>query len=179
MDDKRDLRFFSSRDLNEEDRFGKEERFGTESVVERDVEVVYKPPSHLKIPESIKDKFKSKGFYLRWNRLLLDGQVDAQNLRTKLSKSEGYSFVNPEELDEEDLLELGDTEALDRYGEVVVSRDMVLMKVRVEHAESRRKYYQERTKQQAEANELLRRQNQVENNSRSIVRTGKTAHFSS
>jgi len=159
-----------------DDRFGEENRFGGD--IEERAHVDYVPPGSLKIPQNIKARFEEAGYRLRWVRLYLNGQFDSQNIRNKMSPSEGFTFVKPEELEAEDLLLLGSDEKLDRFGDVVISGDLVLMKTRVENAEARRKYYRNLNKQQADAVNQRMRENQLQNDSRSVVRTGKNAHFS-
>jgi len=144
-----------------------------------DMDNSYAPPSQLKVDPQIKDRFREAGFYLKWVRFRAgEGGIDSKNLRRRMHPSEGYTFVSPKEMDAMDLISVGDVES---YGgsEIITSGDLVLMKVRIEKAEARRAYYQGRTREQSQAISQRLRENNVQNGTRSVVRTGKNAHFSS
>jgi len=139
----------------------------------------YAPPSQLKVDETIKERFREAGFYLKWIRFRAgEGGIDSKNIRRRMHPSEGYTFVSPKEMDAMDLISVGDVES---YGgtEIVTSGDLALMKVRIEKAEARRAYYHGRTREQSQAISQRLRENNVQNGTRSVVRTGKNAHFSS
>ena len=154
---------WNTSDVNEGNDFS-ESRF--------DVNEVYTPPSQLKFRPELKERFREQGFYLKWV------YNDKQSIRKRMHPSEGYTLVTPEELGD-DLLMIGDPEELNGTA-IITNGDLVLMKVRIEKAEARRKYFQNKTKAQSDAINQQLRQNSIENNgSRSIVRTGKEAHFSS
>lgn len=151
------------------DKFGHEDKFDKMDYMR--TEEVYTPPSQLKFSPEMKDRFKQHGFYLHWV------YYDAQAIRKRTHPSEGYTFVKPEELKDEEKAMIGEVET---YGnsEVVRNGDLVLMKVRIEKAEARRRYYQDKTKSQSEAiNKQLRENSLDSQGSRSVVRTGKNAHF--
>ena len=85
--------------------------------------------------------------------------------------------MRPQEFDAQELVMIGDTE---NYGsdEVITSGDLCLMKVTHARAEARKKYYEGATKAQADAIQQRIHESNLDNSSRSIVRTGKHAHFS-
>jgi hypothetical protein len=170
MDDK-----FDSTSINQkfvEDKFDKRD----EALMEG-----YQPPSSLKVPEHIKNKFLQDGFKLKWRRFRQGGSggYDTKNIRKSLHPAEGYSFVRPDELNRDDLIMIGDTEDY-ADSEVITNGDLVLMKVRTEKAEARRNYYQNRTKENSDAIKAQLKQNAIDSSgSGRVVRTGKNAHFSS
>lgn len=133
----------------------------------------YKPPNSLKLDDDIEQYFKSIGFATKWvNR-------STRNIRRRLHPNEGYSFVDPSDLPADMVVRLGDVESYGPNASIITSGDVVLMKVPVEKNEARKDYYRDRTKSQADAiNERLK-QNNIDNSSKSVVRTGKNAHFSS
>jgi hypothetical protein len=132
-------------------------------------EEFYTPPSNLKFPEEVKERFKANGFYLKW--------INRNNVRKRMHPSEGFVFAQPDEFESTELLTLGEIDSLGDSA-IITNGDLVLMKVRIEKAEARRKYYENRTASQAEAIERRLRENAIEHGgSKSVVRTGKTAHF--
>ena len=141
-------------------------------------DVGYNPGDRLTFPEHLVQQFAEKGMRLKWIRFRIgDGSLDTKNIRYRLSRQEGYSFVDPAELDVSDLISLGDTESLNGTG-VITNGDLVAMKVRAEKAEARTKYYQEQTRNQARAaEEQLRRNNIAFGDTKSYSRTGKNAHY--
>lgn len=142
-------------------------------------EAVYTPPSALTLTDKMKDRMREQGFYLKWRRFRLGSSgLDTKNIRKALHPSEGYSFCTPEDFPPDELILLGEVE---KYGDtsIITNGDLVLMKVRVEKAEARRKYFADKTKAQSDAiNQRLAENNIDGSQTRSIVRTGKTAHFS-
>jgi len=124
--------------------------------------------------------FREQGFYLKWVRFRAgEGGIESKNIRKRMHPSEGYTFVSPKEFKAEELITVGDTE---QYGgnEIITSGDLVLMKVRIEKAEARRKYYQGVTTEQSRAISQRLRENELQTQgTRSVVRTGKNAHFMS
>jgi hypothetical protein len=132
----------------------------------------YTPPSRLKPPQEMKDRFREHGFYLKWVNSA------PKSIRKRQHPSEGYSFVSPKELTDDELLYIGDIQSFGGT-DVVTSGDVVLMKTRIENAEARRAYYQGKTRDQQEAIQRRLNENALDSKgSRSIVRTGKNAHFS-
>lgn len=141
-----------------------------EDRFERKEAVSYSPPSNLKFDPEVKERFRSEGFYLKW--------INRDKIRKRMHPSEGYTLVSPEEFLPEERMMLGDT---DNYGDapIVTNGDLVLMKVRIEKAEARRDYYESKTRTQAEAIQRRLYENSIEHGgSKSVVRTGKQAHFS-
>jgi hypothetical protein len=152
------------------DKFGGEDKFDAMDNVR--LEETYAPPSQLKFAPEITSRFAESGFRLKWVH------NERSAIRKRLHPSEGYSFVAPTELLDDEKAMLGDIEQFDGK-EIVTNGDLVLMKVRIEKNEARRKYYENRTKAQADAINQRLMDNKIENSSRSVVRTGKNAHFSS
>lgn len=151
-------------------------RFGGDAI-ERDPVPVYVPPGSMKLPPDLKQKFMDQGFATKWVRFFLNGGIDSANVRRKMSRSEGFTFVSPQDLSEEDLLLAGDVYE-SPYGEVIVSGDSVLMKTPLAFAEARREYMSSTTKSRSDAIKQRLRENQIHNDSRSITKTGKNANFS-
>lgn len=140
----------------------------------------YLPPSHLKFTPEVKAKFATAGFALKWIRFRNGaGGLDSKNIRKRLHPSEGYTFVTPSEFNADELMAIGDIEAYNG-SEIITNGDLVLMKVRVEKNKARKDYYSGKTKEQSEAIQRRLRENELDNKgSRSVVRTGKNAHFGS
>lgn len=142
-------------------------------------EEIYTPPSALKISPNTKDRFRAAGFYLKWIRFRDgSGGIDSKSIRFRMHPQEGYTFVSPQELEEEEMVYLGDTE---QYlgSDIITNGDLVLMKVRVERAEARRKHMNRTTKSKSDAIQQMIDSNNLDaRESRSTVRTGKNAHFS-
>jgi len=134
------------------------------------------PVSELDIPEDIKERFLSMGMKLKWCRYLTENRIDIQNIRRK--QKEGYTFVTPEEMGEDNESLMAQLESLDKFGDIISVGDLALMKIPEYKAEARKKYFQQRTKEQTEAVEEVLRQNAISNSSHRKVRTGKFAHFS-
>ena len=131
---------------------------------------VYRPPSNLKFDESVKARFRESGFYLKW--------INRRNIRKRMHPSEGYVIVSPREFEDDELRMLGDIEGSGSDA-LISNGDLVLMKTRIEKAEARREYYQNKTEAQSKAIERRLRENALEHGgSKSVVRTGKNAHFS-
>jgi hypothetical protein len=131
----------------------------------------YTPPAQLDIPEEVNKNFTEKGYVTRWvNR-------DPKNIRKRMSPQEGYTFVKPTELTFEELIAVGDVEG-DGNASMITNGDLVLMKVTIERNEARKKYYRDKTHAQASAiDQRLAAQDIDSAGSRSVVRTGKNAHF--
>lgn len=160
--------FDKEKDKQVLDKFESTDKF--ETMDEMKLEEAYVPPSTLKPAEHIKEAFRQAGFYLKW--------INRNNVRKRRHPSEGYTFVSPKEITPEDIMSLGEIENLGE-SDVITNGDLVLMKVRIEKAEARRKYYENKTASQADAIERRLRENAIEHGgSKSVVRTGKQAHFS-
>lgn len=139
----------------------------------------YVPPSQLKIPPEVKERFKSVGYYLKWVRFRSGNTLDTKSIRKRMSPQEGYSFVSPDEFLPGEALLLGENEVY-QGSSIITNGELVLMKVRIERAEARRKYYQGMTSDKTEAINRQLQENKIDTKgSRSVVRTGKNAHFSS
>jgi hypothetical protein len=150
-----------------------------EMMDKRRAEEVYVPPSALKFNPNMKERFLSNGFYLKWIRFRDGtGALDSKNIRYRMHPQEGYTFVSPQELDEGELVYLGDIEQY-AGSDVITNGDLALMKVRVERAEARRKHMGKVTKSRSDAIKQILDSNNIDSReSRSVVRTGKNAHFS-
>lgn len=146
-----------------------DERFETESFE-------YTMPSSLKIPEKVKEKYLADGYKLKWIRYRTPSGIDTSNLRRRMHPSEGFVFVRPNEFQAEELIQIGDAET---YGDdqIVTTGDLVLMKTRTEKAEARKRYFEGTTQAQADAIQQRIDSSNLSNSSRSVVRTGKQAHF--
>ena len=59
---------------------------------------VFEEPNFLEIPESVQQRFESKGLTLRWVRVLLKGQDDYKNVGKR--RAEGWEFVKSEDVPE-------------------------------------------------------------------------------
>lgn len=143
-------------------------------------EVVYKPPSDLEIPESVKAKFLNAGFKLRWVRYKIQGELDQGNIFRH--QKEGAEFVKPDEVTE--LKNSTQVASLQNAENLVTIGDLALVKIPVEWAEARRKYYQEQSQNQLGTikNELMKHNSKsmpISDESRSDVKIGKNAHFAS
>jgi hypothetical protein len=157
-----------------EDKFTDSDKFDIMDARREDE--YYHPPSALDFSQELIEAFEKTGYKLKWVRMR-DGQAyDTKSLRKRLSPAEGYTFVTPDEVDPDVLISLGDTE---QYGStaVITNGDLVLMKVRREKAEARRRYYEGKTAEQSHAIEQRMRQNQLDGGSKTVTRTGKNAHF--
>ena len=153
--------------MDDLDKFEDKDKFDTLGDVT--FKETYSPSSNIKIDAQIKERFKQDGYELKW--------INRHNIRKRMHPNEGYSLVSPEEFSDSELLTVGDT---DSYGDaaMVVTGDLVLMKVKSAKNEARREYYANRTKSQADAIEQRLRENAIEHGgTKSVVRTGKSAHF--
>jgi hypothetical protein len=142
-------------------------------------DMAYLPPSSLKFSADIAGRFLMDGWKLKWVRMRLGEQLDTKSIRKRLHPSEGYMFVSPSEFDVDELITLGDTE---QYGgtDVITNGDLVLMKVRSNKAEARKQYYQNKTHEQSRAIAQRLSENAIDTKgSRTVVKTGKNAHFAS
>lgn len=137
----------------------------------------YRPTAMLDIPANVKEKFDEQGYDLKWVRYMLGGQIDVANLRLRQSPNEGYSYVKPQDVDKADLMQLG---GIDQFSgqDIIVNGDVVLMKVRKEQSEARRKYFEQQTRNRSLATKQMLEQNRISMDNKSVVRTGKNAHFS-
>jgi hypothetical protein len=156
-------------------RFGVEGRFGTEEDIRE--EFVYSPRSETKMPAELKEQFAADGYRLRWVRWRDgDGRIDTSNLR-KTIHADGFEFVRPQELGQDEVAALGELQAIDKHGECVCLGDLVLMKVKDYKADARDKYFRGKAREKEDAtNELLRR-NAIENGSKTVTKVGRKAHY--
>ena len=133
----------------------------------------------LQIPQSVKDRYRSEGYVLRWIRIMLDNQDDYQNIGRK--EREGWNFVMAEECPE---LSSGFKVQEDgRMTGCILRGDVALAKQRLEYAQAKTDSVQKRTNEmeQAISNRLHRdhpdRRMPITDSSKSRVSTGQRARF--
>ena len=133
----------------------------------------------LKIPQSVKDQYRSEGYVLRWVRVMLDGQDDYQNIGRK--EREGWKFVMAEECPE---LSSGFRVQEDgRMTGCILRGDVALAKQPIEYAQAMTDAVQKRTNEmeQAISNRLHGdhpdRRMPITDSSKSRVSTGQRARF--
>lgn len=120
----------------------------------RDTREIYVPPSRLDIPDQILKRFHSNGETLRWIRFKIRNEEDLENMGDRAH--EGYVPVRPEEVPELSR----NTNRIDhsQYGSLVLKKDLVLMKIKIEKARARHEFYldQARSMGRAMKQELMK-----------------------
>jgi hypothetical protein len=109
----------------------------------------WRPPSRLDAPPA------PEGFSYRWIRAEVNGNLDNQNVYSKLR--EGYELVRPENIPEEYRATLPTMDDGKHAGVISVG-GLLLAKIPTETVEERNAYYRRRAQEQLMAvdNELLR-----------------------
>lgn len=156
-------------------KFSDEDKFDNMDSSKLD-DSYYQTSSALDFAPELIESFDERGYRLKWVRMREGKDYDTKSLRKRLSPMEGYTFVSPSEVDPSLLISLGDVE---QHGssEVITYGDLVLMKVRREKAEARRKFCVDKASDQQFAIEERMRRNQIDGGSKTVTRTGKHAHF--
>lgn len=119
-------------------------------------EETYIPPEQYDIPAEVREEFESRGYHLRWIRVLIDDRDDFKNVAKR--RREGYEFVTINEFppDQQDLYEVKSFgEAAKKYSGVVMIGDLALAKLPIGKAKARQRYYE----QMAVNNEKAQRAN--------------------
>lgn len=155
----------------------------TEAKVE-----TYTPPFSYDIPEEVREQFASKGYHLRWVRIVIENGDDIKNIADR--RREGYEPVTISELPEEfrDLFEVRSVGQLasSKYANVVTVGDLALFKITLAKAQARHKYYEDMAANNERAvlsrmegsNKRMDRLLPIQNDSTSTVRVGtKPAEF--
>ena len=139
---------------------------------------VFEEPNWLEIPASVITRLLQEGMALRWIRITLRNQEDYQNVGKRTG--EGWEFVQSEEVPE--MLHSSDVREGGRYAGAVCRGDLALAKMPKELAESRKDFYEGRSRDMVEAvNAQLMNSSDsrmpISNNSRTQVSRGKQAKF--
>ncbi len=139
---------------------------------------VFEEPNWLEIPASVITRFLNEGMALRWIRITLRNQEDYQNVGKRTG--EGWEFVQSEEVPE--MLHSSDVREGGRYAGAVCRGDLALAKMPKELAESRKDFYEGRSREMVDAvNAQLMNSSDsrmpISNNSRTKVSRGKQAKF--
>ena len=141
---------------------------------------VFEEPNWLEIPASVITRFLNEGMALRWIRITLRNQEDYQNVGKRTG--EGWEFVQSEEVPE--MLHSSDVREGGRYAGAVCRGDLALAKMPKELAESRKDFYEGRSREMVDAvNQQLMSQSDsrmpIRNNSKTQVTKGRTPSFQS
>lgn len=133
---------------------------------------VYKPLGQLKLDSEVIKALASKNMNYRWVRVFLGGNVDSANIRKRTSRSEGYSFVRPEDLDDELIAEIGDIVDLGHFGEAIVQKDCALMKVPMHKNQARKDFYRNKTDSRTRAlkQQLIENKKLMDSSKTSVTR---------
>jgi|TARA_R110000787_G_scaffold12659_1_gene40653 hypothetical protein len=103
---------------------------------------VFEEPNFLEIPESVQQRFESKGLTLRWVRVLLKGQDDYKNVGKR--RAEGWEFVKSEDVPEMEhsstVMETG------RYVGAICRGDVALCHMSKARSESRQEFYENKSR---------------------------------
>jgi hypothetical protein len=139
---------------------------------------VFEEPNWLEIPASVITRLSQEGMALRWIRITLRNQEDYQNVGKRTG--EGWEFVQAEEVPE--MLQSSDVREGGRYAGAVCRGDLALAKMPKELAESRKNFYEGRSREMVDAvNAQLMNSSDsrmpISNNSRTKVSRGKQAKF--
>ncbi len=139
---------------------------------------VFEEPNWLEIPASVITRFLNEDMTLRWIRITLRNQEDYQNVGKRTG--EGWEFVQSEEVPE--MLHSSDVREGGRYAGAVCRGDLALAKMPKELAESRKDFYEGRSREMVDAvNAQLMNSSDsrmpISNNSRTKVSRGKQAKF--
>jgi hypothetical protein len=139
---------------------------------------VFEEPNWLEIPASVITRLSQEGMALRWIRITLRNQEDYQNVGKRTG--EGWEFVQSEEVPE--MLHSSDVREGGRYAGAVCRGDLALAKMPKELAESRKDFYEGRSREMVDAvNAQLMNSSDsrmpISNNSRTKVSRGKQAKF--
>ena len=139
---------------------------------------VFEEPNWLEIPASVITRLLQEGMALRWIRITLRNQEDYQNVGKRTG--EGWEFVQSEEVPE--MLHSSDVREGGRYAGAVCRGDLALAKMPKELAESRKDFYEGRSREMVDAvNAQLMNSSDsrmpISNNSRTKVSRGKQAKF--
>ena len=108
---------------------------------------VFEEPNWLEIPASVITRFLNEGMALRWIRITLRNQEDYQNVGKRTG--EGWEFVQSEEVPE--MLHSSDVREGGRYAGAVCRGDLALAKMPKELAESRKDFYEGRSREMVAA----------------------------
>jgi hypothetical protein len=138
----------------------------------------FEEPNWLQIPETVTKRFQNEGLALRWIRMTLKGNDDIQNIGKRLA--EGWEFVQSEEVPE--MLHSSVVREEGRYSGAVCRGDLALAKMPYDLAESRQKFYEQKSRDAVDAvNAQLMRSSDsrmpISNSSRSRITTGRQASF--
>lgn len=139
---------------------------------------VFEEPNWLEIPESVKKRFLSQGYALRWIRVMVNNNEDYQNIGKRLA--EGWEFVESESVP--DMLNSSVVREGGRYAGAVCRGDLALAKMPAELAQSRQEFYENRSKEMVQAvNSQLMSNNDskmpIHNTSKTQVSRGKIPKF--
>lgn len=111
-----------------------------DSLVDGLVELdAFQDPRSLKIPDVVKNRFKSQGVALRWIRVSVKGRDDVENITRR--RKEGWTFVKKSEVPELNFVVDGPSTTDD----MVVVGDVALAKNLISNVEKRNAYYQKTT----------------------------------
>ena len=136
---------------------------------------VFEETNYLNIPESVKQRFDSKGLALRWVRFLLKGQDDYKNVGKR--QADGWEFVKSEDVPE---MEQGSTVMeTGRYVGAVCRGDVALCQMSKARAQSRQEFYENKSRKMVQTvnAQLYDAKNPfpVHNGSKTQVSRGKKA----
>jgi hypothetical protein len=112
----------------------------------REEEWTFEETDALKIPEEVEARFDNDGMSLRWLRISVKGQDDISNIGKK--QQQGWVFVTPDEVPELAITSFVRKEG--RYTGTVCRGDLALAKMPTELAESRQRFYENRSREVTE-----------------------------
>lgn len=112
---------------------------------------VYERVREAQIPDNVRQYFADQGYDIKLVRWILAGEEQLSYLARR--ESEGYEFVNVEELPKDYARQLRIQDSRSRRGLVTVG-DLCLMKIDSELRESRRDYYNAEADRQIAAHDI-------------------------
>ena len=138
----------------------------------------FEEPNWLDIPETIRQRFANSGNSLRWIRITIKNEEDYQNIGKRLS--EGWEFVQADEVPE--LMATSFVREGGRYSGAICRGDLALAKMPTELAESRQRFYENRSREMVQAvnSQLLSNSDSrmpISVNSKTNVSRGKSPAF--
>jgi hypothetical protein len=138
----------------------------------------YNEPNWLEIPDTVTHRFQNEGMTLRWIRISIKDQEDYKNMGKKMQ--EGWDIVQAEEVPE--MMHSSIVREEGRYTGAVCRGDLALAKMPVRLAESRREFFENKSKEVVDAVNIQLMRNSdsrmpISNTSRSQVTTGRRPSF--
>jgi hypothetical protein len=140
--------------------------------------LVFEEPNWLDIPETVRQRFSNSGNALRWIRISIKNEEDYQNIGKRLA--EGWELVQADEVPE--MMASSVVREGGRYSGAVCRGDLALAKMPAELAESRQRFYENRSREMVQAvnSQLLSNSDSrmpISVNSKTNVSRGKSPSF--